>query len=96
MRQERAGDYTELQVGPAASQEHVFPVVAESEYQWTEWFAAWMADPKTMQDADYNVAMQAVATYLVRQPAPFPQLSSGHRWLTLRTGGRRTATASRR
>lgn len=28
---ERTGDYTELQVGPAASQEHIFPVVANSE-----------------------------------------------------------------
>ena len=60
----RYGDYTELQVGPAASQEHVFPVVANSEYQWTEWFAGWMADPAKMQDRDYYVPMQEIAHYL--------------------------------
>jgi hypothetical protein len=38
--------YTELQVGPAASQMHTFPIGPStadtlSEYQWTEWFKAW-------------------------------------------------------
>lgn len=61
---ERAGDYTELQVGPAASQEHVFPVVGNSEYQWTEWFAGWQADPIKMQDRDYNIPLQEIAAFL--------------------------------
>ena len=37
----RIGDYCEAQIGPAASQEHVFPVVANSSYQWTEFYAGW-------------------------------------------------------
>jgi hypothetical protein len=61
---ERFGDYTELQVGPAASQEHVFPVVAESDYQWTEWFASWMSDVDTMMAPDYAVPLREIGKWL--------------------------------
>jgi hypothetical protein len=67
---ERYGDYTELQVGPAASQEHVFPVVANSEYSWTEWFASWMADEEKMQHRDYNVPLQEIAEFLDGESKP--------------------------
>lgn len=35
---EHEGRYTELQVGPAPTQMHTFPVSANSTFEWTEWF----------------------------------------------------------
>lgn len=37
------GDYTELQVGPAPTQMHTFPVPAKSTYEWSEWFKGYQA-----------------------------------------------------
>lgn len=37
---EHVGRYTELQVGPARTQMHTFPVAANSTFEWTEWFKA--------------------------------------------------------
>ena len=34
------GQYTELQIGPAPTQMHTFPVPASSTREWTEWFKA--------------------------------------------------------
>ena len=58
------GAYTELQIGPARTQMHTFPLAAKSTYEWTEWFKAWQADPKVMQDADYSVPVGAVNAWL--------------------------------
>ena len=64
----RIGDYTELQIGPAATQEHVFPVLADSEYQWTEFYAAFQGDRKTMQDVDYRQPLLEVNRILDATP----------------------------
>ena len=67
---EHQGLYTELQVGPAASQLHTFPINGSragepvSEYQWTEWFKAWQADPAQMQHPDYRVPVAAVDAFV--------------------------------
>ena len=63
------GDYIEAQIGPAASQSHVFPLLAQSEYQWTEFYSGWQADKKTMQDIDYNVPLREVQAFIDGTPA---------------------------
>ena len=62
------GDYIEAQIGPAASQSHVFPIVSESEYEWTEFYAGFKADRQKMQALDYSVPLREVQAYLDRAP----------------------------
>eukprot|EP01062_Namystynia_karyoxenos_P073074 TRINITY_DN69916_c0_g1_i1.p1 TRINITY_DN69916_c0_g1~~TRINITY_DN69916_c0_g1_i1.p1 ORF type:complete len:812 (+),score=297.14 TRINITY_DN69916_c0_g1_i1:83-2437(+) len=50
---EHLGQYTELQVGPAHSQMHTFPVPKQSTVQWTEAFKARGADINRTHSADY-------------------------------------------
>jgi len=61
---EHEGAYTELQIGPAPTQMHTFPLPAESVYEWTEWFKAWRADPSKMQDPDYSVPLREVDAFM--------------------------------
>jgi hypothetical protein len=68
------GRYTELQIGPAPTQMHTFPVAEESVYQWTEWFKGFMADPAAMHDPDYAVPLRKVNEW-VSGPDGMPQES---------------------
>ena len=57
------GYYTELQVGPAPSQMHTFPLPRKSSFQWTEWFKASADMPVSkLQAADYYGPDGPVAT----------------------------------
>ncbi len=62
------GDYIEAQVGPAASQSHVFPLLAQSEYEWTEFYSGWQAEKQTMQNIDYSIPLREVEAFLDRTP----------------------------
>jgi hypothetical protein len=62
------GDYIEAQIGPAASQSHVFPIVAESEYEWTEFYTGFAGDKQKMQSLDYSAPLREVQAYLDRAP----------------------------
>ena len=59
---EHKGRYTELQVGPARTQMHTFPVGGQTSYEWTEWFKGWQADATKMQDQDYSTPVREVTT----------------------------------
>lgn len=54
------GRYTELQVGPARTQMHTFPLPRKSLLEWTEWFKSYKADRAEMQHPDYQVPLAAV------------------------------------
>eukprot|EP00966_Prymnesium_polylepis_P319865 7376289-Prymnesium_polylepis.3 len=69
---EHKGRYTELQVGPARTQMHTFPVEARGSYEWTEWFKGWQADARTMQASDYSTPIGAVGRWL-RSAGGMPQ-----------------------
>lgn len=66
------GRYTELQIGPAPTQMHVFPVKANSTYGWTEWFKAWMADPKEMHHPDYKRPLKVVSDWIKNETSGMP------------------------
>ena len=65
------GAYTELQVGPARTQMHVFPLGAESSLEWTEHFKAWQADTEKMHAADYATPLAEVRAWR-ESPAGLP------------------------
>lgn len=48
------GRYTELQIGPAHSQMHTFPLPKSSNMQWTEFFKGWNANTTRMHARDYH------------------------------------------
>lgn len=59
---DRAGDYAELQVGPAPTQMQTWPLPKNSKFEWTEFFKAWMPDAKTisrLRGRDYDDALRA-------------------------------------
>eukprot|EP01079_Euglenida_sp_SAG-EU17-18_P004846 gene4846-880_t len=56
------GQYTELQVGPAHSQLHTFPVPRNGTVQWTEWFKGGMGNATAMHHYDYDSADGPVAS----------------------------------
>ena len=71
------GAYTELQVGPARTQMHTFPLPAATTkdkagagglsrgvYEWTEWFKATMADPSVMLHPEYAKPIAAVKDWI--------------------------------
>lgn len=58
------GRYTELQIGPAPTQMHTFPIANNSEYQWTEWFKGWKANSSRMHATDYRVPLREVSDWL--------------------------------
>lgn len=58
----RAGDYAELQVGPAPTQMQSWPLPKNTIIEWTEHFKAWSptAEEKTrLQHSDYDEALDA-------------------------------------
>jgi Domain of unknown function (DUF5107) len=60
------GRYTELQVGPARTQMHTFPLPAHSKLEWTEWFKAFLPEePSILRDFGYGAATKAVEKWLV-------------------------------
>ena len=42
---EHVGRYAELQIGPAPTQMHTFPLPKSSNFEWTEWFKRWVLTP---------------------------------------------------
>lgn len=60
---ERAGDYAELQVGPAFTQMQTFDVPSGAPVQWTESFSALDGDPAVLLGDDYEAAVGAVAAW---------------------------------
>eukprot|EP00948_MAST-09A_sp_MAST-9A-sp1_P004201 g4201.t1 len=61
---EHQGRYTELQIGPAPSQMHVFPMKKKSVFQWTEWFKAFHpANPEKMHSPLYDDALNEVSDW---------------------------------
>ena len=66
------GDYIEAQIGPAASQSHVFPLLANSEYEWTEFYTGWQANKTTMQALDYSLPLREVQAHLDETPGLAP------------------------
>lgn len=63
------GDYIEAQIGPAASQSHVFPLLAQSSYEWTEFYTGWQANKQTMQDIDYSIPLREVQAFIDGTPS---------------------------
>eukprot|EP00755_Sulcionema_specki_P008004 Sspe_Gene.39751::Locus_19163_Transcript_1_1_Confidence_1.000_Length_2428::g.39751::m.39751 len=57
------GRYTELQIGPAPTQMHTFPLPRKTTFEWTDWYQAWQADKSTMH-ADYATALGAAQSWL--------------------------------
>eukprot|EP00940_MAST-03C_sp_MAST-3C-sp2_P003040 g3040.t1 len=58
------GRYTELQVGPAATQMHVFPVPAHGHVEWTEWFKAFQGNVTRLHSTHYEDALDEVREYI--------------------------------
>ena len=75
------GAYTELQVGPARTQMHTFPLPPTKSaskrgvFEWTESFKAWQADPGLMQAADYRVPVAAVSHFIASESGIPPNVS---------------------
>merc|ERR1719174_1057871 len=61
---EHEGRYTELQIGPAPTQMHTFPLPRNSTYEWTEWFQGWSANVSRMHARDYNTPLAEVADWM--------------------------------
>lgn len=59
----REGDYTELQVGPAPTQMQNFPVHANSVMQWSEWFRGFNTDPAKMA-GEYQTALDEIDQWM--------------------------------
>lgn len=60
-------DYTELQVGPAPTQMHTFPIAANSTYQWSEWFKGFRADATRVHSSNYSDALNEVNTWMASE-----------------------------
>ena len=56
------GRYTELQVGPAPTQMHTFPVDANASYEWTEWFKGFQGSE--VHATDYSKAVDEVDAWI--------------------------------
>ena len=61
---EHEGAYTELQVGPAPTQMHTFPIQANSTYEWSEWFKGYAADPTRIHGSNYTDAVESVNEWM--------------------------------
>ena len=59
-----AGNYAELQVGPAPMQMTNFPVDADETVQWTEWFKSFSGSTEELHSANYSQALDAVETWM--------------------------------
>lgn len=64
------GKYTELQIGPARSQMHTFPLPGSNdpktkgEYQWTEWFKAFEGNVTEMHSSNYAKPLTHVMDWM--------------------------------
>ena len=58
------GRYTELQVGPAATQMHTFPVKARGSVEWTEWFKAFQGNVSRLHSVNYSDALSEVKEFI--------------------------------
>eukprot|EP00945_MAST-04E_sp_MAST-4E-sp1_P000436 g436.t1 len=58
------GDYTELQVGPAPTQMHTFPVPGNSVYEWSEWFKGYQAETSRVHGGNYTDAVESVNEWM--------------------------------
>lgn len=58
------GYYTELQTGPAPSQMQTFPMPANSNLEWTEWFKAFDGSSDVLRGADYQKALGEVDAWM--------------------------------
>ena len=61
--------HAELQIGPAPTQMHTFPVPAwtpenHGEFKWTEWFKSFQGNKSLVHDPDYEVPLAAVAQWM--------------------------------
>jgi len=56
----RGGDYTELQIGPARTQMQTFPLPANSEKRWTEYFKGYDGDKNLLLNTDYSIAVSHI------------------------------------
>ena len=61
---EHEGDYTELQVGPAPTQMHTFPIPANGVYEWSEFFKGFHGDPKRIHSSNYTDAVSSVNEWI--------------------------------
>ena len=77
------GAYTELQVGPARTQMHTFPLPAGGSLEWTEWFKGKPLDAAKMQSEDYSVPQQIVGDW-IKSPEGMPDSTHAK----VRRGGR--------
>mmetsp|Transcript_28353 Transcript_28353/g.62805 ORF Transcript_28353/g.62805 Transcript_28353/m.62805 type:complete len:740 (-) Transcript_28353:392-2611(-) len=59
----RQGDYAELQVGPAPTQMQNFPVPANSQKQWTEWFKGFEGEPDLLR-GEYADALGSIDQWI--------------------------------
>jgi hypothetical protein len=59
------GRYTELQIGPARTQMHTFPLPRKSSLQWTEWLKGFKADKTKMQNPNYQVPLAAIENWWI-------------------------------
>ena len=58
------GDYTELQVGPAPTQLHTFPIAPMETYEWTEFFKGFHANTSRVHSTVYRDAVDEVGEWL--------------------------------
>lgn len=57
---EHVGRYAELQIGPAPTQMHTFPLPQNSSFEWTEWFKSFIGDPEKLHATNYDEALAEV------------------------------------
>jgi len=82
------GKYTELQIGPARSQMHTFPLPkwtneTKGEYQWTEWFKGNQLNATLMHSNDYAVPLKTVQNWMdsTTNGIPDETIKSTDAWL---------------
>jgi hypothetical protein len=61
---QRLGDYTELQIGPVATQMQTFPLPRRSTLEWTDYYQAAQLDKVSMHGTDYTRAIGAVKAFM--------------------------------
>ena len=67
--QYRAGDYTELQVGPAPTQMQTFSMPKHSKLEWTEWFHGFHVNKEVLHNPHYEQAIDHI-TQAIQQDMP--------------------------
>lgn len=60
----RRGDYTELQIGPAPTQMQTFPLPAFDTFEWTDYYQGWFANVSEIHNSDYNAALLSVGKFM--------------------------------